>query len=370
MKKIKIAIVAAVLITACTFAFIFFKKITEGHPFIYPIENSILKPVDHIYEVAIIGAGAGGIMALQRAILNNDEVLLFAGNQKDISNSRGTFVREVDNIPGLSKYKRVNINLRNEILKDIASDQNFSKNLNFFKRSVVNIKQENNKIFILEDNKGNVYQARYVILATGMMDEQPVINGKIDTIFPYANNETIAYCLRCDGHRALGKETVVIGSDDSAANVAIILQQRYKLPKITILTHGKKPTWDQSLQKKLSLYRIEFVEDTITNILGDESSGKLEGFMFSDSAKLSAEFGFVSMGIRPNNQLAKTLGAKLDPRGLVIADQNSETTVQNFFVIGDLQADAMKQIYTAWNHAVKAADIINKRIRETGEGGK
>ena len=364
MKKSKIAIIVSALVIVFAVVFSFFKGRIENHPLLYPIENSTVKPDGYIYEVAIVGTGASGIMALRRAVLNNDEVLLFSGNTKNIKNSRGTYVRDVDNIPGLEKYERVIINLRNEALTDIAADKNFGKNLNFFKRSVVDIKQDSNNIFTLKDNEGAVYKARYVILATGMMDEQPVINGKISKIFPYANNQTIAYCVRCDGHRSIGKKTVIIGSNESAASIAIILQQRYKLPKITILTHGKDPEWSQSTQQKLEIYGIEFIQSEITSIEGDESDGKLEGFKFSDNTEISAEFGFVSMGIRPNNQLVNMLGAKLDPRGLVIADENSETNVQNLFVIGDLQANAMKQIYSGWNHAVKAADTINRRVRD------
>lgn len=42
--------------------------------------------------------------------------------------------------------------------------------------------------------------------------------------------------------------------------------------------------------------------------------------------------------------------------------KKGESSVENFFVIGDLQADAMNQVYTAWEQAVKAADKINARI--------
>jgi len=60
------------------------------------------------------------------------------------------------------------------------------------------------------------------------------------------------------------------------------------------------------------------------------------------------------------------IGAKVDEKGLVIADGNGETNIPNLFVIGDLRSNSMKQIYTAWRHAVETVQIINRRIREKG----
>ena len=47
----------------------------------------------------------------------------------------------------------------------------------------------------------------------------------------------------------------------------------------------------------------------------------------------------------------------------ILANEKGETNIKNFFVAGDLRANSMKQIYTAWNHAVQSADDINGRIR-------
>jgi thioredoxin reductase (NADPH) len=73
---------------------------------------------------------------------------------------------------------------------------------------------------------------------------------------------------------------------------------------------------------------------------------------------------FVSLGIRPNNQLALQLDAQVDESGLVITDKNGETSVENLFVIGDLRSNSMKQIYTAWQQAVESVQLINRRMRE------
>jgi thioredoxin reductase (NADPH) len=63
------------------------------------------------------------------------------------------------------------------------------------------------------------------------------------------------------------------------------------------------------------------------------------------------------------NELAKMLGADLDQRGFVITDPKGKSSVNGLYVAGDLRANAKKQIYTAWDHAVDSADDINLHIR-------
>ena len=52
-------------------------------------------------------------MAIKRAVLNNDTVLMFSGDFKNNKNYRGNFVRKIDNIPGFAQYERAVVNLRN-----------------------------------------------------------------------------------------------------------------------------------------------------------------------------------------------------------------------------------------------------------------
>ena len=63
------------------------------------------------------------------------------------------------------------------------------------------------------------------------------------------------------------------------------------------------------------------------------------------------------------NELAKSLGAKLDERGFVLTDDKGESSVEGLYIAGDLRAQTKKQVYTAWDTAVDAADAIDQKIR-------
>jgi len=318
------------------------------------------KPKENkVYPIAIIGAGAGGTMALKRAILNNREVLLFSGAKKEIKRSRGNWVRKVQNIPGLDKYSRTIVELRDETLNDIVSGP-FKKNFFLVPESVTALKKEGD-LFRLQDSSGHSYLAQYVVLATGMMDEQPHIQGSIKPVLSYANNQTIAYCMLCDGHRAFQKNTAVIGHSDDAGRGACLLMDRYHPAKVILLTNGHQPEFSEETKARLQAKNIQVVESPIKKVLGDKKI--LKGFQFESAKEVAVEMGFVALGIRPNNSLAKQIDAQLDMRGLVLTDANGETSVANLFVVGDLRANSTKQIYTAWQHAVDAIQLIDHRIR-------
>lgn len=318
------------------------------------------KPQENkVYPIAIIGAGAGGSMAVKRAVLNNREVLLFTGAKKEMKNSRGNWVRQVDNVPGLAGYDRTIVELRNETLQEIVKGP-LAHNLYLIPESVKALKKEGN-LFRLNDSAGNSYLAHYVILATGMMDVQPHIQGSIKPILSYANNQSVAYCLVCDGHRSYKKNSAVIGYSEDAAHSAMLLMDRYHPPSVTILANGNALQMSDATRAILKSKKIQIEEEPIKKILGNKK--QLSGFQLESGKEVKADIGFVSLGIRPNNKLAKQLGAKLDDRGLVVADSSGESSIPNLFVVGDIRANSTKQIYTAWQHAVEAVQIIDRRIR-------
>ncbi len=317
---------------------------------------------DKIYPVCVIGGGSAGTMATLRVILNNDECLFFPGSPKDKKRSRALWVRKIENIPAHFQYKRGIEEPNAETLKWI-SESEFKHNLFLQKNlGITHIKKESD-LFILTDNKGQTYKAQYVILCTGVMDVQPVIKESIETVFDYANAQTIDYCLICDGHHVLNKKTVVLGHDNGAAWVSIILHERYSPPEFTILTNGEKANFQPDTQKLIDHYGIRVVETPISDIVGEDKGKLLHGFKLSDGKTVKAQMAFVSMGMLVYNELAKMLGADCDDRGFVIGNEAGETSIPGFYVAGDLKAKTKKQIYTAWDSAVNSALNINLKIR-------
>jgi thioredoxin reductase (NADPH) len=316
-----------------------------------------------IYPIAVIGGGSAGIMATLRGVLNNDDVLLFPGSPKDKKKSRALWVKKIENMPAHFQYKRGIEEPNLETLKWIEASA-FASKLHLKKNTgVIDIVKNADGIFELTDSKGEVSKAKYVILCTGVMDVQPEISGSIETVFDYANAQTIDYCLRCDGHHTLGKKTVILGHDKGAAWSAIQLFERYQQPQMIILTNGKKADYAEDVKELLQKYKIETYEEVISGIIGENKGQTLEGFTLANGKVIEAQMCFVSLGMLVYNELAKKLSAELDARGFVVADESGLSSVSGLYVAGDLKANAKKQIYTAWDQAVNAADAINQKLR-------
>jgi thioredoxin reductase (NADPH) len=196
------------------------------------------------------------------------------------------------------------------------------------------------------------------------MDVQPVIKGTIETVFDYANSQTIDYCIICDGHHVFQKKTSIIGHGNGAAWIAILLHERYSPPELTIMTNGQEPEFQEDTLKLLKLYNIRVIKETIKEIQGEEKGRILKGFVFEDGNIIQSEMCFVALGMIVYNELAKELGADLDERGFVKADEAGLTNVSHLYVAGDLKANTKKQIYTSWDNAVNSANAINLKLRQ------
>ncbi len=322
-----------------------------------------MKTQDQIYDIAIIGSGAAGMMAALRGVLNNDKVLMLGGSPKDKKRSRAQWVSRVENMPGYTIYKKGIQDPNKETLSFIQSSP-FSENLTFHKNvGAEDISKEEDGLFTVKASDGEVFKSRFVVLATGVMDTQPEIEGSIRTIFPYANVQTVDYCIRCDGHHVLGKETAIIGHNESAAWIAILLHERYAPPHITVLTDGKNPEYSDKVKELLELYKIEVKTGGLDGVRGDKKSGKLEGFVMCDGTIHPVDFAFISLGMIVYNKLAENLKAETDERGFVTTDAKGQSTIEGLYVAGDLRANTKKQIYTAWDTAVDALDDINAKLR-------
>lgn len=320
---------------------------------------------NQIFEAIIVGGGSAGVMAALRGVLNNDDVLLLLGNAKTKKASRAQWVSKVENIPGMQEYNKGIVNPNKETL-DWIKKSKFADRLTTVADKAETIKKVDG-IFEVTTGKGETFKAYNVVLATGVMDVQPHIQGSIQPVLPYANVQLIDYCLRCDGHHVQDKNLAVIGHGDGAAWVGIMLHERYNIPQTTILTNGESDQFGEEVSELMEMYNIKVESSPIKEIVGDAKALRLDGFELENGKLVESQMAFVSLGMIVYNDLAKQLNVELDKRGFVMTNAQSESSVEGLYAIGDLQANKKKQIYTGWDTAVDALDHINgkkrKRIR-------
>lgn len=317
------------------------------------------------YEIAVIGAGGAGIMAHLRAVLNRDRSVIFKGDANDKRRSRATWVFEVDNIPGMHGIKNPIQASSTQTLKWIKDNEQLKDYSTDLSAKVTRIEplEQGFRLHYTEKKQEKTLEAAYVILATGITDVQPLIQGELKPIFPFANRGDILYCLRCDGHQSIGHSLSIIGSGDKTIYMAALMQERYGHESVQILTQGQpfEPSTDE-LKALAKAYKMQIHDAEIVEILGDPKVA-LEGFVLADGTRIESTKSIAALGIIVFNELLTALGAEIDSDQRVVVDKHFESSVPGIFAIGDLVASQRMQVYTAWDEAVTAAEEINRRLR-------
>lgn len=317
------------------------------------------------FEVAVIGAGGAGAMAYLRAVLNCNRTIIFQGDADTRRRGRATWVAEVDNIPGMHGIKNPITSSSRTTFKWVESQAHLAPYSTVQTGKVTRIEplgEEGFRLHYLHKKELGSITARYVILATGVMDVQPVIQGSIEPVFPFANRGDLLYCLRCDGHRTIGKRLSVLGHTATAVHIGVLLAERYGHQSVQILTHGQQPEYSEEVRALISSHGMQVHTSEITGLLGDPKVA-LEGFALADGSSVLTDSCMVALGTIVYNELVKELGAELAADGRIVVSQEFETSIPGIFAVGDLVAGARMQIYTAWDESVTAAEACDRRLR-------
>ncbi len=357
-----------------------------------------------MYDIIIIGGGIGGSATALRAAQNGLNTLWLLGSNKTRKRSRSQWVMNLDNIVGfhedviknqaiktLKKHKQTDaveilenehyhINNRMLIQNTIQRIENGFSNVTILVGEVSTLTKSEDGFSI--QIGGEIFEGKSVVLSTGVMDEQPHIlkQNKIGEweetpkwIYPFANREQVLYCIRCEGHLTKEDSVAVIGHSNVAAELAMMLHERYE-NKVTILSNGAAPKISENRLEILEKYGIEIISDPITGLVS-EGVKQLHGFEFENLKPINVKFALVSLGLhRVYNDLARQVNARLldenqpEEKRHVWINHKGETSVKGLFAVGDMtkreDEPVMKQVYTAQEYAVRAADTIDTRRRK------
>jgi thioredoxin reductase (NADPH) len=362
------------------------------------------------HQVIVVGGGIGGSAAALRAAQHGLTVAWVRGDAATARASRARYVFNVDNMIGVSGgivQRKVLALLSGpehapareaiagahfhvgipEIVEDVTLRlTDFADRATLVDEKAIAARRDGAG-FAVETDRGRTLRGGAVVLSTGVMDRQPSVklttkSGKqiddIRWIYPWANAESLLYCILCEGHLVRGARVAVFGASEAAAQVALLLHERYGV-SVTVLGNGEALEARAETRRLLHAYGVAFREPRLVEILDGETGRKgesLRGFRLEDGTEVQARFGMVAMGLhRVYNDLARQLGAELDAadgpeevRHVLVDDATSETSVRGLFAVGDMSrhrggAPSLKQIYTAQEYAVRAVQAIDRRAR-------
>ena len=202
-------------------------------------------------------------------------------------------------------------------------------------------------VAIAED--GRCYRACHVLLATGVVDKMPVMEGLEAGI---ARN-AVRLCAICDGYEASDDRIGVFAPADEAIRHALFLR-----------TFSRRVTAIRSEPGQPSAENAQLAADAGVTLLPPATALRC-----SDAGcEVDTEDGthcfdtlYPALGSTAQSGLGTRLGAEADANGELVVDACMQTSVDGLYAIGDV-VSALNQISVAVGHAAIAATGIHNRL--------
>lgn len=313
------------------------------------------------YDLVILGGGHAGLAAALKAGLLEYTALLVDRGPKY---SRSYYAPKMDNIPGfpegISGHKLLDL--------QIAALKQVEERITYVTPATVRAlaRTPEGRYQVEFDWLKNTHRAqgRAAILAMGVVDRIPAVQGEIDPIFPWANQGIVDFCVLCDGHVLPGKTVAVIGDDAFAVRTALELVH-FRPREIALLTHGKPLLTGVSEPERgelIAALEAAHIPTTLTDITGFDGIRDKRFFVkFADGTEQKFDMGFSALPWYDQHQaIPRTLGAQIDAEGYVATDEDSRvlaeadgSVIPGLYCAGD-QKSGWNQIPEAWATAERA----------------
>lgn len=210
--------------------------------------------------------------------------------------------------------------------------------------------------FVVEGTHATV-EADRVVFATGFTDVEPSVPG-----LERFTGRGLHYCVHCDAY-ALGDGRVfVLGHDDHAATVAMLMLNF--TPDVELLLDSCDPEWSDETGRTLEAHPVERVDEAVVCAFADDGTDEpwLGGLRFADGTEREYLGGFAAYGKEYNTELAASLGCTLAADGAIVVDQDHETSVEGAYAVGDV-THGQNQTVVAMGDGAKAGLAIHKDLR-------
>lgn len=286
---------------------------------------------DRNYDVAVIGGGPGGYTAALYAARSGYKVAVI---EKLSPGGQMATTEIVDNYPGFDDG--VDGYELGERMKRGA--ERFGAVTLFEEVASADLAASPKKIV----TSAGELAARAVVIATGAHPRKLDVPGEKEM-----SGKGVAYCATCDGMRYKGKAVVVAGGGNSAAADALYLARICK--KVYIVHRRDAMKASKVYADPLEKSGVEFVWNSrIEEILHDKTvtGVTISDVKSGDKRELACDGVFIAIGRVPDTALFKGQ-IDLDENGYVKAGEDTKTSAEGVFAVGDVRTKPLRQIVTA-----------------------
>jgi thioredoxin reductase len=204
---------------------------------------------------------------------------------------------------------------------------------------------------------GERLQGRKLLIATGVSDNLPAIDGFADCY-----GLSVHHCPYCDGWEWRDGRIAVVGG--GRAGVALALSLLTWSTDVRLFTNGPARL-PPALGRQLDAHGVLVHDETVTAL--DHVEGRLRAVRLRTGDRVARDALFFTAGQRQQGSFAARLGCEFTRKGTVRTDRYGQTCVPGVFVVGDASFDVQFAVVAAAEGA-KAAVLINRQFQaEAGQ---
>ena len=286
-----------------------------------------------MHDIIIVGGGPAGLTAAVYALRAGRTVLVI---EKGGFGGQIAFSPKVENIPGFTQISGAEF-------ADKLTEQAMNLGAEMELETVTGVEKTETG-FVVTTEEGSSFEAKAVILATGVKHRMLGLPGEEDLV-----GHGISFCAVCDGAFYTGLETAMIGGGNSAMQEALLLSEVCK--KVTIVQNLADFTGEKKLAEALATKEnVEVYFSTLVNSYLTEN-GELTGLelrndITGEISTLKVDGVFLAVGLMPENEGFANL-TQLNDWGYFDSSDDCCTKTPGLFVAGDCRSKRIRQVVTA-----------------------
>lgn len=295
-----------------------------------------------MYDAIIVGGGPAGLSAALVLGRCRRKVLLFNDGESRNARTRATY--------GFLTRDGVK---PAELIRVAREQLSRYKSVELHGTEVIDAKCVENRFEVtLED--GRLFNSRTLLLATGVVDDIPQIEG-LDALY----GSSVHHCPYCDGFEARDQPIAVYGRGESGKGLALELTVWSR--DLILCSDGASELGAEDFQR-LKRNGIEIREEPIARLEG--TGGILERIVFTNGETLPRRSMFFSTGHRQRSDLAERLGCKFTDKGAIETGEYEVTDIPGLYAAGDASRQVQSVIVAAAEGAKAAFDINRALLKE------
>ncbi len=289
-----------------------------------------------MYDVVIVGAGAAGLTA---GIYSSRSGLSSIVLERGVPGGQAGEAPLVENYPGFESISGVELmeKMKAHCLKHTEIKEG---------EEVLKVKTLGGKFEIRSEKE--TYESRAIIIATGARYRKLNVKGEKELL-----GKGVSHCATCDGFFFKDRDVVVVGGGNRALSEALYLNSIGV--KTRIIHRRDELRADRLLQESAFSRGIKVLYNSQVKEIGGKE--KVEGVIITKEGKeeeMPCDGIFVSIGEKPNNEIARLLELEMDNRGYIKVGGAQRTSRKYVYGAGDVTT-GIKQIVIACAQGAVAA---------------